>query len=78
MDYTRYLNEADESLKLIPLTVNSCFGGLAIYKAKAIQGCRYGYRESNPPYMLDCEHVFFNQCLRDKNPQEKIMSNPYM
>lgn len=53
------------STSLEPVQVESCFGGLAIYRSSAVGGCRYGYRYEEPPYMLDCEHVLFNRCIRE-------------
>mmetsp|Transcript_16808 Transcript_16808/g.28513 ORF Transcript_16808/g.28513 Transcript_16808/m.28513 type:complete len:354 (-) Transcript_16808:1414-2475(-) len=46
---------------------DSCFGGLAIYKSEFIEGCTYSERHRDPPYIQDCEHVVFHQCLKDKH-----------
>ena len=57
-----------------PLQVKSCFGGLAIYKFDKMKSCRYSFRHAEPPYMLDCEHVLFHECIA-RNGQGKIFSN---
>ena len=57
--------------------VDSCFGGLTIYRYEALQGCQYSYREPYPPHMLDCEHVLFHKCLKSHN-HARIFSNPNM
>ena len=49
--------------------VNSCFGGLAIYKKRIIQGCKYDSIKD------DCEHVPFNNCVKKKN-HGRIKLNP--
>ena len=59
------------------LKVQSCFGGLAIYKYDVMKGCKYGYRYDQPPYMLDCEHVLLHKCMTEKN-QARIFSNSKM
>ena len=59
------------------LKVQSCFGGLAIYKYDVMKGCKYGYRYDHPPYMLDCEHVLLHKCMTEKN-QARIFSNSKM
>lgn len=74
MDINQHL-ESDLIPK--PFRVDSCFGGMAIYKTKSVQGCSYNHRYSSPPYMLDCEHVIFHQCLRESN-HARILSNPHM
>ena len=55
------------TMPLIP--VNSCFGGMAFYKRKSIEGCRYDSVND------DCEHILFHQCLREKN-NAIMMMNP--
>ena len=60
-----------------PHEVESCFGGLAIYRHAQFTGCRYGHRHTSPPHMLDCEHVIFNKCLRDRYGA-RIYTNPRM
>ena len=57
--------------------VKSCFGGLAIYRTAAMDGCEYEYREPRPPHMLDCEHVLLHQCMIDKH-QANIFTNADM
>lgn len=59
------------------LPVDSCFGGLAIYRYEALRGCRYSFRYSQPPHMLECEHVLFHQCIREQNGA-KLFANPNM
>lgn len=54
-------------LDLVP--VSSCFGGMAIYKRKYIDGCKYDSIDN------DCEHVVFNQCIKDKN-KGRMFLNP--
>ena len=49
--------------------VDSCFGGMAFYKRKAIEGCRYDSIDG------DCEHVLFNECVRERN-HGRIFMNP--
>ena len=57
--------------------VQSCFGGLTIYRYTALEGCKYGYRHEQPPFMLDCEHVILHQCMIEKN-SARIFSNSRM
>ena len=87
-----------QNLDLVKL--DSCFGGLAIYKyefttiqlhhstdnscsliayyrSHAIDQCEYHYRYSDPPHMLDCEHVIFNKCAMQKNAA-RIVTNMNM
>lgn len=45
-------------LGMIP--VKSCFGGLAFYKRKVIDTCRYDSPDG------DCEHIHFHECLHKK------------
>jgi hypothetical protein len=51
------------------MPVQSCFGGMAIYKRDFIQDCRYDSIDN------DCEHVPFYQCMKDKN-NARVMMNP--
>jgi hypothetical protein len=51
-----------------PEEVHSCFGGLAIYRKSAIGSCRYSAGKG------DCEHVLFNQCLRQHG--KTLVFNP--
>eukprot|EP01035_Chromulina_nebulosa_P017041 gene17041-22550_t len=37
----------------------------------------YWYRHNEPPYIQDCEHVIFNECIRKKN-NASIYTNPKM
>jgi len=52
--------------------VLSAFGGLAIYKYKAINNCLYDSNNGS-----DCEHVLFHKCIRDKN-NGHIFINPLL
>jgi hypothetical protein len=63
-----------KSYDLKPIQVKSCFGGLAIYRYEKMKHCRYSYRHEVPPYMLDCEHVLFHECIT-KHGQAQILSN---
>lgn len=49
---------------LVP--VDSCFGGLALYRYEALRGCRYAYRHPAEPAKIDCEHVLFHLCLAER------------
>ncbi len=51
--------------------VNSCFGGLALYKIKSINNCLYDSIDN------DCEHVSFHDCLK-KQYKARIFMNPAM
>jgi hypothetical protein len=53
------------------ILVKSCFNGLAFYKRKFIEGCRYDSINE------DCEHIAFNECIKDKNGG-KMYFNPSM
>lgn len=55
---------------LVP--VYSCFGGLAIYKKKFIQGCKYDSEKE------DCEHVHFHKCMKEKNGARMFMNPAQM
>lgn len=46
-----------------PIEVESAFGGLAIYKADAIKGCRYSGAATSAGV---CEHVSFNEGVRKR------------
>lgn len=59
------------------LQVDSCFGGMAIYKYNQFNACEYGYRHQEPPFLLDCEHVIFNKCIAEKF-KARIFTNPNM
>jgi len=45
-----------------PFSVDSAFGGLAIYRASSVLGCKY---DAGPN--RDCEHVLFHACIAKKN-----------
>lgn len=57
-----------------PIRVQSCFGGLAIYRFDKMRPCRYAHRHAEPPYMLDCEHVLLHKCMTARS-DAKIFSN---
>jgi glycosyltransferase involved in cell wall biosynthesis len=59
------------------ITVDSCFGGLAVYKANLFEQCEYLYREETFPHMLDCEHVHLHRCMKEKY-KANIYINPKM
>jgi hypothetical protein len=60
-----------------PIEVESCFGGMAIYRYDTMINCTYAHRDATYPYMLDCEHVLYHQCLRTKN-HARVFVNPHM
>jgi len=67
-----------------PMEVESCFGGLAIYRSEAIGSCRYNHRHraddydgQHPMGMVDCEHVLFNRCVSKVNGG-RLFVNPHM
>ena len=49
--------------------VNSCFGGMVIYKKRIIGDCMYD------SIRHDCEHVVFHECIKKKN-NGTIVLNP--
>jgi hypothetical protein len=51
--------------------VNSCFGGMAIYKKAFITNCLYDSENE------DCEHVAFHDCIKSKNKSRNYL-NPNM
>ena len=59
--HERFLGDA-------PVPVASCFGGLAVYKMAAFDGCRYAGG--------DCEHVTLHACMRGKGA--RLFVNPLM
>ena len=52
--------------ELVP--VDSCFGGMAFYKKRFINGCKYESIDK------DCEHVPFHSCLKEKNHGQMYMN----
>lgn len=56
------------------MKVDSCFGGMTIYRYDIMEGCSYTHRHPDPPYMLDCEHVLFHQCITEKH-NARIVAN---
>lgn len=59
------------------MQVDSCFGGLALYKSELFDECDYSFRHEEAPYMLDCEHVLLHKCMKKKT-DAKIFSNSHM
>ena len=57
-----------------PIEVESAFNGLGIYKASAIEGCRYSMKSTF--HGADVEHVAFNQGIRRRGG--KVFINPAM
>ena len=45
------------------LQLSSCFGGLAVFRRAAVEGCRYLAGWPANRYKKECEHVSFMQCL---------------
>ena len=85
----RNANHIDSSMEMLP--VQSCFGGFAIYKSSTIKlcmqtgKCLYQGRQNGLFKSKDCEHVYFNQALRQYanakiaiDPQLKIGKNDSM
>lgn len=66
IDHTKKANGTPEDL----IRVDSCFGGYVIYKFNSIYGKRYQYMEDSNGMPI-CEHVVFNQQLKSKfiNPK---------
>lgn len=52
--------------QLVP--VESCFGGLAIYKRNIFKGCQYDLQVD------DCEHVYLHKCMRKKHKARMFMN----
>jgi hypothetical protein len=46
-------------------------------RTSALEGCSYSYRHAAAPHVVDCEHVLFHQCLREKN-NARVVSNRNM
>jgi len=59
------------------LRVDSCFGGMAIYRYNILKGCQYHHHHKGPKLLLDCEHVLLHECITSQN-HGKIFSNPAM
>lgn len=51
------------------ISVDSCFGGMALYKKRFIGSCEYISNNN------DSEHIAFHQCLKREH-QARIMMNP--
>eukprot|EP01039_Chlorochromonas_danica_P010583 gene10583-11727_t len=75
LDMTGYSRDQMSLIK--PIEVESCFGGLAIYREEVMADCSYQYRYPEPPNMLDCEHVLFHRCMKEQH-QARIFTNPHM
>lgn len=63
---------------MAPVPVDSAFGGLAIYRREAIDGCRYGVLKNNDP-AVECltEHSFLYSRMKAKG-YGRICINPGM
>ena len=51
------------------IEADSCFGGMALYKKKFLENCKYNSISD------DCEHVIFNKCLKQKNNARIYMNS---
>ena len=77
----RNANHIDSSMEMLP--VQSCFGGFAIYKSSTIKlcmqtgKCLYQGRQNGLFKSKDCEHVYFNQALR-QYANAKIAIDPQL
>ena len=60
-----------------PVQVDSCFGGMAIYRRDIVHDCHYDYISPIPPHVTDCEHVAFHRCIRERN-NGTLYTNPNM
>eukprot|EP00469_Lotharella_globosa_P009655 CAMPEP_0167779442 /NCGR_PEP_ID=MMETSP0111_2-20121227/4805_1 /TAXON_ID=91324 /ORGANISM="Lotharella globosa, Strain CCCM811" /LENGTH=282 /DNA_ID=CAMNT_0007669845 /DNA_START=307 /DNA_END=1155 /DNA_ORIENTATION=- len=61
------------------IPVQSCFGGMAIYKTRVLRMAEYKENDANPGVCWydgtsDCEHVTFHECLRKS--RAKVFINP--
>ena len=60
----------------MPIAVESCFGGMAIYDLQSSKGhwrdCFYAAHDDN-----DCEHVSFHNCLTSQQ-NWKMLLDPRM
>ena len=67
------LNSRQINIKMSPelIEVNSCFGGIAIYKTKYLKNCNYYGGEGKNQ---KCEHVKLNEDIRKNGG--KIYINP--
>ena len=50
-----------------PFRVDSCFGGLAIYRASALRGCSYDENTT------DYEHISMHRCMAEKHGARLLM-----
>lgn len=57
---------AARSVDSDPSPVDSCFGGMALYRGHLFDDCKY---ESNDG---DCEHVHLHQCMKKHNPKVRF------
>jgi hypothetical protein len=61
-----------------PIRVASAFGGLAIYRREAIEGCRYGVLlNDNEKVESRAEHYFFHRQMAERG-FDKLFVNPSM
>jgi len=63
---------AARSVDSDPSPVDSCFGGMALYRGHLFDDCKY---ESNDG---DCEHVHLHQCMKKHNPKASFNMLPSM
>ncbi|KNC77875.1 hypothetical protein SARC_09675 [Sphaeroforma arctica JP610] len=54
-----------------PYYVDSCFGGLAVYRFASMKGCQYDTETR------ECEHSSMHQCMAEKG-RGKVLFNPAM
>ncbi|CAK0809553.1 unnamed protein product [Prorocentrum cordatum] len=59
-----------DQYELVP--VDSCFGGLAMYKIDKFLGCRYD------PEVNECEHVGLHRCMRERGSDGRMFMDPLM
>jgi predicted RNA-binding protein with PIN domain len=60
--------------------VDSAFGGIAIYKIKALNNCKYigeYYNNEYPDHNQKCEHVDFNNCIKQNGGKIFINTDFY-
>ena len=50
--------------------VQSCFGGMAIYRGALFEQCEYSSNDG------DCEHVHMHRCMAAKHPGSKFFMLP--
>lgn len=55
-----------------PVAVQSCFGGMAIYRGELFEGCEYSSNDG------DCEHVHLHRCMALNHPKAGFYMLPSM